>query len=88
MGTRILGDYKQAVMYCSTDGWAFGPVFSDDEDHDADERANAFMRWLKTDARVFTDTELSKKYSEWLAQEDSQWQAERLALKLKEDEDV
>lgn len=40
-----------AVLYCSTTDWAFGPVFQDGDDHDADERAEAFLRWLEhTDA--------------------------------------
>ena len=52
MGCHILADHyrKQAVLYCSTTDWAFGPVFSEDEshDHDAEERAEAFLRWLAT----------------------------------------
>jgi hypothetical protein len=53
MGCRIAHDRSQnlAVFYCSTADWAFGPVFTDDGDHDADERAEAFVRWLReTDA--------------------------------------
>jgi hypothetical protein len=50
MGCRIAHDTdsKIAILYCSTTDWAFGPVFADDDDHDADERAEAFLRWLAT----------------------------------------
>ena len=50
MGVRILADDedRQAVMYCSTTDWAFGPVFSSDEHHTATEWAQAFLRWLDT----------------------------------------
>lgn len=50
MGVRILtdrqSDYPQAVLYCSTSDWAFGPVFNGNGEHDADERAEAFP-WNK-----------------------------------------
>lgn len=82
MGVRILGDYKRAVMYCSTTDWAFGPVFSDDDEHDADERIHAFLRWLKVDPRTFEDAELESKYCEWRSQEKAQWKAEKLQQEL------
>lgn len=49
MGCHIAHDRNQnlAVLYCSTSDWAFGPVFTDTDDHDADERAEAFLRWLR-----------------------------------------
>ena len=56
MGCRILFDdshyedslVTMACLYCSTTDVAFGPVFSGDpeHDHDARERAEAFLRWL------------------------------------------
>lgn len=48
MGCHIVYDQNQnlAVLYCSTSEWAFGPVFSDEGDHDANDRAEAFCRWL------------------------------------------
>jgi hypothetical protein len=53
MAVHILHDDNQAVFYCSTSGWAFGPVFVSQGIHDADERAEAFLRWLEdTDAWV------------------------------------
>lgn len=78
MGVRILSDRfaDQACLYCSTSCVAFGPVFTDSDDHDADERAEAFTRWLKRDARQLTDSEMQIAYSEWLAQEAAQWAAE------------
>lgn len=82
MGVRILHDTDQrmAVLYCSTTDTAFGPVFarSDDHDHEADERAEAFLRWLPSDARRFTDDELSRAYATWRAQESAQWLQESL----------
>jgi len=56
MGCRILHDTKDniATFYCSTSCWTFpAPVFSDGDDsaghfHDAEERAQAFLRWLDT----------------------------------------
>ena len=89
MGVRILHAQNRdsmssnAVLFCSTTDWAFGPVFYDEENHDAYERAEAFLEWLRengkvgpltyTDAREFTDSELEHKYSEWLKQEAEQW---------------
>jgi hypothetical protein len=48
MGVRILHDpvLDVSVLYCSTTDWAFGPLFSDSDDHDGTERAEAFLRWL------------------------------------------
>lgn len=50
MGCRMLHDRTRntACLYCSTTDWAFGPVFTDSDDHDADERLEAFLRWLAT----------------------------------------
>jgi len=53
MGCHIAHDrdHHVAILYCSTADWAFGPVFMDSDHHDADERAEAFLRWLReTDA--------------------------------------
>jgi len=51
MGVRILQSHDdgQAVMYCSTTGWAFGPVIdSDGEGRDGETRMLAFFRWMDT----------------------------------------
>jgi hypothetical protein len=81
MGVRILHDREQnyAALYCSTTDVVFGPLFndSDDHEHDAEERAHAFLRWLPKDARQYDDVELAAKYSDWRAQEATQWQAEK-----------
>jgi hypothetical protein len=86
MGCRIMVGREQgceygemAVLFCSTTGVAFGPTFEDGDEHDAGERAEAFCRWLQVDARRFTEVELQGKYSEWLAQEPAQWDAEAAA---------
>ncbi len=55
MGCRVLydSDQNQAALYCSTSDVAFGPVFSDWEQHDAQERAEAFLRWLQSEACAY-----------------------------------
>jgi hypothetical protein len=78
MGVHILGQAEQAVMYCSTSDWAFGPVFSADGFHDAADRAEAFLRWLVVDARTLSDNALDDRYRAWRAQEAAQWQREGL----------
>jgi hypothetical protein len=57
MGVRILYDERQdlACLYCSTSGWAFGPVVGPyeldrhDPDHQTDpvEILEQFLRWLR-----------------------------------------
>ena len=76
MGVRILSHYDTAVMYCSTSDWAFGPVFYSNDEHDAEERVESFIRWLKHDPREYDDHNLERKYAEWRTQEDAQWKAE------------
>lgn len=50
MGVRILSDSNEgmACLYCSTSGVVFGPLFHGEGSHDADECAEAFLRWLDT----------------------------------------
>ena len=50
MSVQILHDSKRdlATFYCSTTDVSFGPVFSDSDDHDAEERAEAFLRWTES----------------------------------------
>jgi hypothetical protein len=50
MGVRILNDRDQdlACLFCSTSDVAFGPVFYDGEHGDAEDRAEAFLRWIQT----------------------------------------
>lgn len=89
MGVRTLRGDDQACMYCSTTDWAFGPVFSDDGNHGAEERIESFLRWFArngntgplhySDPRQLTDSELESKYTDWRAQEEAQWAAEEKA---------
>ena len=86
MGCRILYDERHdlACLYCSTSDVAFGPVFSNGtvesgHHHDAEERAEAFLRYLNTDPRRCEDDELMLKYGAWLAQEAEQWTREEQA---------
>ena len=77
MGVRVLYGNQHAALYCSTSEWAFGPVFYDTPTYDAEARAMSFLRWLGArDARQFTDKALNDLYSQWLAQEDEQWEKE------------
>lgn len=61
MGVRILVNDRspeKAVMYCSTSGWAFGPVFEIEQGHGdgsrdciacphfPDEQAEQFLKWF------------------------------------------
>lgn len=68
MGLRILHDSTggHAALYCSTTDWAFGPVFYETVDSTAEDQAECFIHWLPQDARRYSDTELERKYAEWL----------------------
>jgi hypothetical protein len=79
MAVRILRGNDIACFFCSTSDWAFGPVFAPKKDRDADERAQAFLRWLNCDPRPLPANELERQYVAWLAQEDEQFAAERAA---------
>jgi hypothetical protein len=78
MSVRILSDGETAAFYCSTTEVAFGPLVHDDEtgDHDAVERAEAFLRWLPQDARRYADGDLVTQFAAWRAQEAAQWARE------------
>ena len=92
MGVRILRDEANALaaLFCSTSDFAFGPVFHDADGHPADERAEAFIRYVnaypennptsglfgKFDIRHLSDEQLERKYAEWLAQEQDQFARE------------
>lgn len=76
MSVRILHDDGTAALYCSTTEIAFGPLIHDETDHDAVERAEAFIRWLPQDARHYDEKALLSLFSEWRAQEDAQWARE------------
>lgn len=73
MAVRIMYNDENAVLYCSTTDWAFGPLFSGDDEHSAEERAQLFLDWLPQDAREYEDNELEKKYNEWLTKEKELW---------------
>lgn len=76
MGCRILEEREdgRAVLYCSTTGWAVGPVFR------SYEQAQKFLDWLrdtpneektvlglsKSDPRNYTESVLERLYSRFL----------------------
>ena len=86
MGVRILMDTSYpggsiACLYCSTSGWAFGPIFEGDDEHDGDDRAEAFCRWLGgREPRLLSDSELSALHGQWRAQEAAQWLREEAEM--------
>ena len=73
MGCRVInadgkGDSQGAVLYCSTTGWAFGPVFDDGK------QAHAFLDWIgyghhvgnRFDPRALDEEELEGAYFAFL----------------------
>lgn len=70
MGVRILSDGDNAVLYCSTSDWSFGPVFGPDDDRDAAERALAFLKWMEgkgLSVRSLSEHDLELEYLTWLS---------------------
>lgn len=62
MGVRMIvseraGSTDRVALYDSTSGWAFGPVFSDEE------TAQAFLDSLPNDARSYSTFDLGQLYS-------------------------
>ena len=55
MAVRIISDGDQAVLYCTSSMWAFGPVFGtgDNMDEDPSDRALRFCKWLKENGGRF-----------------------------------
>lgn len=84
MGVRILNDGKRAVIYDSVSDIAFGPVFYDLDPSetgleygvDAEEVADAFLNYLRHDARKYDSEALMEEY--WSFRkliEDAGWKA-------------
>lgn len=80
MSVRILFDDRGtgsiAALYCSTTDLAFGPVFSSTIEHDAEERVESFLRYLKCDPRSINEAKLMQAYENWRDQEEDQWNRE------------
>jgi hypothetical protein len=78
MGVHTLYDSEegQAVMFCSTSGWAFGPVFKDEnakgvpddcEMADARQLVDLFLEWLQErEPREMEDKELEHYYGTFM----------------------
>lgn len=64
MGCRILADKNLAVFYCSTSMSAFGPVMF------GEAQAERFMESPSQDPRAYPETELSRRWEEFLTGED------------------
>ena len=59
MAVRIIADNHGAILYCSTDMQAFGPVFDDPY------AAEDFLTWLPEDARTLSEGDLDDAYDRW-----------------------
>lgn len=96
MSVRVLHDQRadEACLFQSTAMWAFGPVFHADKNHDAAERADAFLRWINANPPkapigrmlgspfsicFMKDHEIESAYADWLGQEAEQWKREEEA---------
>lgn len=68
MGIHVLEDREsgQAVFFCSTSDWAFGPVMP------SPEHARAFLKWLASDPRHFSDGELGLRWCDFCVLTDQQ----------------
>jgi hypothetical protein len=71
VGIRLIigdgtGDSDRVALYDSVSGWAFGPIFTCEED------AEAFLEFAKTkddrDLRRLTDNELAEIHSQFIDQ--------------------
>ncbi|MCJ2530721.1 MAG: hypothetical protein LN413_00165 [Candidatus Thermoplasmatota archaeon] len=69
MGVRILEDRDtgEAVLYCSTTCWAFGPVFQ------SAEEAASFIDWDTDDPRQYSSQGLESAYSRFRKERTCQW---------------
>ncbi len=62
MGVRIIEGKRQACLYDSVTGVAFGPVFTGLDAHD---QAVHFNDWLEQDARTYTPAMLNGLHAQW-----------------------
>lgn len=74
MAVEILENKEgnQAVLFCNTTDWAFGPLISDYNENKfyylAGDVAKKFLKWLyPTDPRELKDNELGSKYLDFLS---------------------
>lgn len=92
MGVRILigseqgdaGVREKAILFDSVTGWAFGPLFSEDENDgtSAEDMAELFLKWLQEngheDARMVPGGELRDLYGQWWQERQEATMDERL----------
>ena len=55
------GDRGKATLFCSSTGWAFGPVF------ESRDQASEFLAWLDVDPRSLEDRDLELRYTAYRA---------------------
>lgn len=68
MSIRILHDTDQGIacLYCSTSGFAFGPIFEGHDDgRTAFEMAELFLSSLRRDARCYSPEALADMHAAW-----------------------
>jgi hypothetical protein len=61
MGLKIITEDDYQVMFCSITMQAFGPVHIM-----GDNDLQDFVDWLPVDPRRLDDSELNKKYYQWI----------------------
>lgn len=59
MSVEIFSNEEGAVFICNTTDWAFGPKMP------GANVAEAFLKYLTKDARLFTDSELETRWAEF-----------------------
>lgn len=74
MGVHILSDGENAVLYCSSSDWAFGPVFGpgydaqDKEVRDCKAQCERFLRWIDGKGlrvRALHENQLADEYGKF-----------------------
>jgi hypothetical protein len=81
MSARVLIGDDIACLYNPLTDIAFGPVFYADHGKTADERAEAFMRFLQIDPRHLSEADLAKQYGAFVVQEERQYAEEEEACR-------
>lgn len=66
MGLRILTDGDNAVLFCPTSDWAFGPVFSgsDSQDYSAEDQARRFIEWFGRHGHRLIAKDITGRYND------------------------
>lgn len=74
MGVLIIRGFNEAALYCDQTDRAFGLVLHNDDDHDADQRMEMFLDWLKIDPTTMSEKALETKFREFICIEKELWE--------------